>query len=102
MRNYPQHQGGRPKIYSVQEAQTIGDVGQSIPHIYATMENEQEKHQESIIEMDCKLCDQFISILIDHGSNYSYVSPDLVDNCGLNKELHAKSWLVQLATGTNK
>ena len=25
-----------------------------------------------------------------------------MDNCGLNKEVHAESWLVQLATGTKK
>jgi len=49
-----------------------------------------------------KLCDKFISILIDPRSNYNYVSPDLVDKCGLNMELHAESWLVQLATGTKK
>ena len=40
--------------------------------------------------------------MIDHGSNYSYVSPDLVDKCGLNKEVHVESCLVQLATGTKK
>jgi len=39
---------------------------------------------------------------IDIGSNYRYVSPNLVDKCGFNKELHAESWLVQLATGTKK
>jgi len=39
--------------------------------------------------MDGKLCDQVISILIDPGSNYSYVSPDLLDKYGLSKELHA-------------
>jgi len=36
--------------------------------------------------MDNKLCDQVVSIFIDPGSNYSYVSPDLVDKCGLNKK----------------
>jgi len=40
--------------------------------------------------MDGKICDQVISILIDPGSNYSYVSAALVDKCGLSKELHAK------------
>jgi len=44
--------------------------------------------------MDGKLCDQVVSILIDTGSNYSYISPDLVDKCGSNKEVHAESWLV--------
>ena len=52
--------------------------------------------------MDGKLCDRVISILIDPLSNYSYVSLDLVDTCGLSKELHAKYWLVQLATGMKK
>ena len=52
--------------------------------------------------MDGKLCDQVISILIDTGSNYSCVSPNLVDKCGLSKELHAQSWLVKLAMGTKK
>ena len=44
--------------------------------------------------MDGKLCDQVVSILIDPRSNYSYVNPNLVDKCGLNKEVHAESWLV--------
>ena len=47
--------------------------------------------QTSIIEMDGKLFDQFFSILIDHGYNYSYVNPYMVDKCGLNKEVHAES-----------
>ena len=52
--------------------------------------------------MDGKICDQVISILIDPGYNYSYVNPDLMDRCSLNKEAHGKSWLVHLDTGTKK
>ena len=59
-------------------------------------------HHISIIKMDGKICDQVVSILIDLGSNYNYVNPDLVDNCGLNKEVHAKYWLVHLAIGKKK
>jgi len=44
--------------------------------------------------MDGKFFDQVISILIDLGSNYVYVSLHLVDKFGLSKELHAESWLV--------
>ena len=43
------------------------------------------------LKMDGKLCDQVISILIDPITNYSYVSPNLVDKCGLSKQLHAES-----------
>ena len=96
------YQGGRNQIYSAKEASKFGDVGHSIPRIYAAMGNRKADHEASIIEMDGKLCDQFISIFIDPGYNYSYVSPDLVDKCGLRKEVHAKSWLVQLATCTKK
>lgn len=49
-----------------------------------------------MIEMEGKLCNQFIYILINLGSNYNYGSPKLVKKCNLAKELHAESWLVQL------
>ena len=52
--------------------------------------------------MDSKLCGQVISIFFDPISNYSYVSPDLVDKYGLSKEMHVDSWLIHLATGTKK
>ncbi len=38
-RYFPSHKGGRHQIYSSQEAQIVGDVGQSIPQFYATMDN---------------------------------------------------------------
>jgi len=44
--------------------------------------------------MDSKLFDQVVSIFINPGSNYSYINPDLVDKCGLRKEVHVESWLV--------
>ena len=80
----------------------VGDVGHSIPRIYAVVDNKQADHQASIIEMDGKICDQFISILIDLGSNDSYINPQLVDKCRLRKEMHANSWLVRLDIGTRK
>ena len=49
------------------------------------MENKHADHQALIIEMDRKLFDQVVSILIDPRSNYSFINPDLVDTCGLRK-----------------
>ena len=80
----------------------MGDVGQSTPRIYAVLYNRHVDHQESIIEMDGKLFDQVVSILVNPGSNFSYVNPDLPDKCGFNKEFHAEYWLVQLTIGTKK
>jgi len=41
---FPQHLGGRPWIYSAQEAQKVGDVGKSIPKIYAALDNRHIDH----------------------------------------------------------
>ena len=80
----------------------MGDVEQIIPTIYAVLDNRKEDHHVSIMEMDGKLCDLFFSILIDPKYNYSYVNHDLVDKCGLNKEVHAEYWLLKLATSIKK
>ena len=47
-----------------------------------------------MIEMEGNICYQVVSILFDIGSNYSYISPNLVDKCCLNKEVHVGSQLV--------
>jgi len=84
-RDYPQNQGGRPQIYSSQEAQKIGDVGHIIPLIYVALDNSKSNNKAHIINMEGKLCDQVVSILIDRGSNYIYISLDMVHKCCLNK-----------------
>jgi len=43
-----------------------------------------------------------VSILIDPGSNLSYVFPQTVDTCKLQQVKHTKSWLVQLPNGTKR
>lgn len=80
-----QHHGCRPQIYNAQEAKTVGDVGKMIPRIYVALDNMKANHQASIIEMEGKLYDRVVSIFIDPRSNYSYISPHLVDKCCLNK-----------------
>jgi len=52
--------------------------------------------------MEGKLSDRVVFILIDPRYNYSYVNPNLVNKCGLRKEVHVESWLVKLATGNKK
>lgn len=63
-----------------------------IPRNYATLDNTHVDNQTSIINMEGKLCDKIVCILIDPGSNYSYVN--LNPMCGLRKYMHAKCWLV--------
>ena len=53
-----------------------------------------------MVELEGKILNTYISILIDPGACRSYVSPKIVDICKLGKVKHDKPWLVQLATGT--
>ena len=55
-----------------------------------------------MVEVEGKLNQTPISILIDPGASLSYVSPSLVEKCNLPIEKFTKSWLVQLATGAKR
>jgi hypothetical protein len=46
-----------------------------MPRIYATMDNKQADHQASVVEMEGMITNHLVSILIDPGSNLSYVPP---------------------------
>jgi hypothetical protein len=51
-----------------------------------------------MIEVEGKINDQPIAILIDSGSSHSYIDPKLVERFNLPRSKLGKSWLVQLAT----
>jgi hypothetical protein len=71
-----------------------------MPQIYATLDNRQDNHQALVVEMESMISNHLVSILIELGSNLSYVSPQTVEKFKLQQVKHAKSWLVQLATRT--
>ena len=61
----------------------IGDLARTMPRINATLENKQANYQTSMVEVEGKLSQIPISILIDPGDSLSYISPNLVENCKL-------------------
>jgi hypothetical protein len=65
-----------------------------MPRIYATVDNKQVDHQDSVMEMEGMITNHLVSILIDPSSNLSYVAPQIVDKCKLQPHRHAKPWLV--------
>jgi hypothetical protein len=73
-----------------------------MPQNYASLDNRQANHQASMVEMEGMISNHLVSILIDLGSNLSYVSPQTVEKCKLHQVKHVKSWLVQLATGMKR
>jgi hypothetical protein len=55
-----------------------------------------------MIEVEGKINDQPISILIDLGASHSYIDPKLVEIFCLQRRKIRKSWLVQLAIGAKR
>jgi hypothetical protein len=51
-----------------------------------------------MIEVEGKIDNHPIAILIDYGASHSYIDPNLVERFHLQRRKHGKSWLVQLAT----
>jgi hypothetical protein len=74
----------------------------SMPRIYAALDNRQADYQSHMIEVEGKIDNHPIAILIDSGASHSYIDPKLVERFKLKKCKHEKSWLVQLATGTKR
>ena len=59
---------------------TVGDLARGISRINAALENRQVDYQTSMVEVEGKLNQTPISILIEPGASLSYVSPSLVEN----------------------
>jgi hypothetical protein len=65
-----------------------------VPQIYAALDNKQADHQASVVEMEDMITNHLVSILIDLGSNLSYIAHKAVDKSKLQPHKHAKPWLV--------
>ena len=73
-----------------------------VPRIYAALEDRQQDHQSTMVEVEGNIAEQYVSALIDPGSTDNYITPRIVEICAFNKLKHSKSWLVQLAIGAKR
>jgi hypothetical protein len=55
-----------------------------------------------VVELEGIITEQPISFLIDPESNLSYISPQVVETCSLQRKNHTKAWLFHLSTGTKR
>ena len=55
-------------------------------------------HQSTMLEVEGKTSNTFVSILIDLRSSLSYIAPRVLEKCKISKEKQKNAWLVQLAT----
>ena len=102
LRNCPYQNGSVSQVHNIQGAKTVGQVARTIPIIYATLENCQEDHQSTVVEVEGRISKQYLSILIDPGSTHSYITPKIFEICAFKKSKDSKSWLVQLPIETKR
>ena len=56
MRRYcPLENESARRTYNIQEVETVGQVARAIPRIYAALEDHQEDHQSTVVEVVGKI-----------------------------------------------
>jgi hypothetical protein len=63
--DFPQRGEKVRTVHNVQQVATVEDMGRNVPRIYAALDNKQDEFQSHMIEVEGKINDQPISILID-------------------------------------
>ena len=81
-----------------QEYFTINGIAINVPRINVSLEDRQPDHQSTIQEVEGKILNTHVSILIDSRGSLSYIASTIVEKCKLLKEKQKNAWLVQLAT----
>jgi hypothetical protein len=81
-------------VHTVQQAETVEDMGSRMPRIYASLYNKKEKFQSHMIDVEGTINNRPLVILIASGASHSYIDPRVVDSLHLMKRKHEKSWLV--------
>ena len=97
-RNCPVENGNLGQAHNIQEAETMGQVTRTIPRIYAALEDRQENHRSTMLQVEGKIVEKSYFVLIEPRSTHSYITPRVVEMCAFKKLKHSNSWLVQLAT----
>jgi hypothetical protein len=93
-RDCPHKNGKARTVHTVQQAETVEDMGSRMPRIYTALDNKQEKFQLHMIEVEGMINNRPLIILIDSGASHSYVDPRVVESLCLLRRKHEKSWLV--------
>jgi hypothetical protein len=81
-------------VHNIQQAETMEDMGRSVPRMYTALDNKKVQFQSHMIEVEGNLNNQTIYILIDSRASHSYIDPKMVEIFHLSRRKHGKSWLV--------
>ena len=78
----------------LQDACTVNDIARNIPIVNVSLEYQQVDHQSTMLEVEGKVLNIHVSILIDLGSSLSCIASKIVEKCKLSKEKQKNAWLV--------
>jgi hypothetical protein len=92
-RDCPQRGDKERTTQSVKQVVKVEDMGRNIPRIYTTLDNKQVDIQSHMINVEGKINDKPIAILIDSRSIHSYLDPKMVEIFLLPKRKLGKYWL---------
>ena len=73
--NCPLENGKEGQVHSTQEDETVGQEAWTIPKICAVLEDHQVGHNSTVVEVEGDISKKTVFVLIDPGSNYSYITP---------------------------
>jgi len=89
-------------VYNIQEAEKMKYMEGIMPRIYVALDNKKAEYQSPMIEVEGKIDNQLIEILVDSGASHSYINANIVETFHLQRSNHNKSWLVHLTMGAKR
>ena len=78
----------------LQEASNMNDIARNILIVNVSLEYRHVDHQSTMLEVEGKILNIHVSILIDLGSTLRYIAPKVVEKCKLSKEKQKNAWFV--------
>ena len=55
LRNCLHHNGNASQVHNIQGDETVGQVARTVPRIYAALDDRQEDHQSTMVEVEGKI-----------------------------------------------
>jgi hypothetical protein len=89
-------------IHNTEEDEIVEEMAGNMSSIYASLDNKKAEYKSPMIEVEGKIDNQPITILIYYGVIHSYMNSNIVEIFHLQMSKHKKSWLVQLAIGAKR
>jgi hypothetical protein len=65
--------------HNIQEDEIVEDMGGNMTRIYTALDNKRAKYRFPMIEVEGKIDNHLVAILIDYGASHSYINDKIVE-----------------------